>query len=67
MESIQKLANQLADECEKMGVPMLLGFGTDKIIVVEYAPDNTPERLTKARSTLINTTRQARRQMEIQA
>jgi hypothetical protein len=37
------------------------------ISVVEYAPDCTPERIKKARVTLVNTTAQVRRQMEIQA
>lgn len=67
MEKIQKLANELADVCEKEGCPLLACFGTDRISIVEYAPDTTPERIRKARVTLVNTVAQARRSIEIQA
>lgn len=67
MEKIREMMNKIADECETRGIPCLMAFGLDKINVVEFAPDNTPERLLKARTTLVNTTRQARRQIEIEA
>ena len=67
MEKLNELVNKLLDECEAKGIPILLAYGTDKIIVHEFAPDNTPERLLKARTTLISTVKQARRQLEIQA
>ena len=67
MEKIQELINQAADLCERQGVPFLCAYGKDKIKVVEFAPDDTPERIKKARTTLVNVTLQARRQLEIQA
>lgn len=67
MEKIHELVNQITEECEKKGIPFLAAFGLDKIAVYEFAPDNTPERIRKARTTLVNVTLQARRQLEIQA
>lgn len=67
MEKIHEMVNQIAEECEKQGIPFLAAFGLDKISIYEFAPDNTPERIKKARITLVNTTMQARRQIEIQA
>ena len=67
MEEIRKVANGLADLAEKKGIPFLAAWGADRISVVEFAPDNTPERIKKARTTLVTTTMQARRQLEIQA
>lgn len=67
MEKIHELVNQVAEECEQRGIPFLAAFGLDKIAIYEYAPNNTPERIKKARTTLVNTTMQARRQLEIQA
>lgn len=67
MEKLNEMVNKILDECEKQNIPFLCAFGIEKISVYEYAPDNTPERITKARTTLVNTTKQARRQIEIQA
>ena len=67
MEKIHELMSKLVDECEKQNVPLLAAFGRDKISVYEFAPDDTPERLVKTRQTLINTVKQARRSLEIQA
>jgi hypothetical protein len=67
MEKIHKMIDEVASECEKQGIPFLAAFGTDKISIYEYAPDNTPERIKKARTTLVTTTIQARRKLEIQA
>ena len=67
MKEIRDMVNKIADLCEQKNVPFLAAFGTDKIAVVEYAPDDTPERIKKARTTLVNTTMTARRQLEIQA
>lgn len=67
MEKIHEMVNKIAEECEQKGIPFLAAFGLDKIAIYEYAPDNTPERLKKARTTLITTTIQARRKLEIQA
>jgi hypothetical protein len=67
MEKIREKLNEVADLCEQKGIPFLACFGTDRISVVEYAPDNTPERIKKARTTLVTTTMQARRSIEIQA
>lgn len=67
MEKIIKLVNKLVDECEKQNVPLLAVFGREKIAVYGFAPEDTPERLVKTRQTLINTVKQARRSLEIQA
>lgn len=67
MEKIHKMVDEIATECEKQGIPFLAAFGKDKIAVYEYAPDDTPERIKKARTTLVTVTLQARRQLEIQA
>lgn len=67
MEKINEMVNKVIDECEKQGIPFLAAFGLEKIAILEYAPDNTPERIKKARTTLISTTMQARRQIEILA
>lgn len=67
MDEIKELANKLADLCEQRKIPLLCAWGTDKISIVEFAPDSTPERLIKTRATLVNTTKQARRSLEIQA
>ena len=67
MNEIREMLNKVADECEVQGIPLLAAFGLDIISVVEFAPDCTPERIKKARVTLVNTTMQARRQLEIQA
>ena len=55
MEKLNDLINKLLDECEAKGIPILLAYGTDKISVFEFAPDCTPERLLKARTTLVTT------------
>ena len=67
MEKIHELISKLVDECEKQNVPLLAAFGREKIAVYEYAPDDTPERILKARTTLVTTVKQARRVLEIQA
>lgn len=67
MEKIREMIEAVADECMVRGIPLLAAFGLDRISVVEYAPDNTPERIKKARTTLVNTTMQARRSLEIEA
>lgn len=67
MEKIHEMVNKITEECERQGIPFLACFGLDKIAVYEYAPDNTPERIRKTRTTLLNVTSQARRQLEIQA
>lgn len=67
MEQIKKMAREFAALCEKENVPLLCAFGTDKIYIEEYAPDTTPERILKARTTLITTVKQARRTLEIEA
>lgn len=67
MEKIRKLAKELADECEREGVPLLLVYGVDHISGEEYAPENTPDLFKKARAVLFNSTSRARRQLEIQA
>lgn len=67
MEKIHEMMVKLVDECEKQNIPLLEGFGRDKISIYEFAPDDTPERLIKARTTLVSTVKQARRVLEIQA
>lgn len=67
MKEIREKLNEVADLCEAKGIPLLAAFGQDIISIVEYAPDCTPERIRKARTTLVNTTQQARRQIEILA
>ena len=68
MEKINEIVNKLLDECEAKNIPILLAYGTDKISVFEFAPDDvTPERIRKARTTLVTTVKQARRVLEIQA
>ncbi len=67
MEEIKKMVDEVVLECEEKGIPFLAAFGLDKISIYEFAPDNTPERLKNARITLVNTTMQARRKLEIQA
>lgn len=67
MKEIREMVNKVADLCEQKNIPFLAAFGTDKIAIVEYAPDDTPERIKKARTTLVNTTMQKRRQIEIDA
>lgn len=67
MEKIKKMVDEVVQECEEKGIPFLAAFGLDKISIYEFAPDNTPERLKKARITLVTTTIQARRKLEIQA
>lgn len=67
MDKIHELADQLAAECEARGVPMLVAYGVDHISGQEYAPENTPEILKKARAVLFNSTTRARRKLEIEA
>lgn len=67
MKEIREMVGKVADLCEQKGIPFLAAFGNDKISIVEFAPDSTPERIKKARTTLVTTTMQARRQLEIQA
>jgi hypothetical protein len=67
MKEIREKLNEICDLCEAKGVPFLAAVGMDIISVVEYAPDCTPERIRKARTTLLNTVAQARRSIEIQA
>jgi hypothetical protein len=67
MEKVKEMLNQVVNECEKEGIPFLAACGLDKIFICEYAPDNTPIRLVKARTTLLNTTAQVKRQIEIEA
>jgi hypothetical protein len=66
MEKIHRLVNEVAELCEKEGVPFLLAYGKEKIMVSEYAPETTPELLQKARACLFNSTKRARRQLEIE-
>lgn len=67
MEKINEMVSKAIDECEKKGIPFLAAFGIEEISILEYAPESTPERIKKARTTLINTTMQARRQIQIKA
>jgi hypothetical protein len=67
MGKIHTMMDEIVSECERQNIPFLGAFGLDKIAIYEYAPDNTPERIRKARITLVTTTAQARRQLEIQA
>lgn len=67
MEKIKKMVDEVVQECEEKGIPFLAAFGLDRISIYEYAPDATPERIKKARITLVNTTAQARRKLEIEA
>lgn len=67
MKEVREKINEVAEMCERKGIPFLAAFGLDRISVVEFAPDNTPERIKKARTTLVNVTMQARRQLEIEA
>jgi hypothetical protein len=67
VKEIREKLNEVCDLCEARNIPLLAAFGQDIISVVEYAPDNTPERIRKARTTLLNTVAQARRSIEIMA
>jgi hypothetical protein len=65
VEKISRLINEVAELCEKENVPMLCAYGKEKIQVSEYAPADTPELLQKARAALFNSTKSARRTLEI--
>lgn len=65
MEKISRLINEVAEMCEREGVPMLCAYGKEKIQVVEFAPENTPELLVKARTALFNSTKPKMRTMQI--
>lgn len=65
MEKIRELAKNLADECERQNVPLLVAYGADHVSGEEYAPEHTPELLKKARAVLFNSTARARRRLEI--
>jgi hypothetical protein len=66
MEEIREKVNQITKECEAKGIPCLVAMGLDKVSVAEYAPDNTPEIMKRARAVLFNSTNRARRTMEIE-
>ena len=66
MEKISRLINEVAEMCEREGVPLLCVYGkTGNIEVKEYAPDDTPEIYGKARSVFFNSTSHKTRTMKI--
>jgi hypothetical protein len=67
MEEIQKLVTKLANECEAQGIPLIVAYGIDHISGEEFIPEFAPDILKNARAVLFNSTKRARRQIEILA
>jgi hypothetical protein len=67
MEKIIRLVNEVAEMCQREEVPLLCIYGkSGDIEVKEYAPEETPEIYSKARSVLFNSTKPKMRTMKIQ-
>jgi hypothetical protein len=65
VEKIREMADALADECEVQGIPCVVAYGLDRVVVTEYAPDNTPDVIKRAHDVLFNSTKRVRRSMEV--
>jgi hypothetical protein len=67
MEKITRLINEVAELCQRENVPLLCIYGkSGNIEVKEYAPEETPEIYSKARSVLFNSTKPKMRSMKIE-